>query len=68
MATATIIDALFCLPKNTKVLRIADCVPFNQDLSPLMKAGGSPERCLRRVCAERASTSGTAPIGGRRKF
>ena len=40
MATATIIDALFCLPKNTKVLRIADCVPFNQDLSPLMKAGG----------------------------
>lgn len=40
MVTATIIDALFCIPKSIKVMQISDCVPFSQDLSPQMKASG----------------------------
>jgi len=40
MSSATIIDALFCLPRNPKVLQISDCVPFDQDLAPEMISSG----------------------------
>lgn len=40
MANAMIIDALFCIPKKANVMQLSDCVPFNQDLAPLMNAGG----------------------------
>lgn len=35
-----IIDALFSIPKKTGVRQISDCVPFTQDLTPLMDASG----------------------------
>jgi predicted TIM-barrel fold metal-dependent hydrolase len=40
MAIATIIDALFCLPKNPKVAQLSDCLPFEQDLAPKMSSSG----------------------------
>lgn len=40
MAAAAIIDALFCIPKNTRVAQASDCHPFGQDLSAPIKAGG----------------------------
>jgi predicted TIM-barrel fold metal-dependent hydrolase len=40
MAIATIIDALFCIPKSTKVTQISDCVPFSENLFPQMNSGG----------------------------
>jgi len=40
MAIATIIDALFCIPRNPKVLQISDCAPFDQDLAPEMISSG----------------------------
>jgi hypothetical protein len=40
MASPAIIDSLFCIPKNTKVTQVTDCVPFAQDLSPQMKSSG----------------------------
>jgi predicted TIM-barrel fold metal-dependent hydrolase len=40
MAHATIIDALFCIPKKADAVQPSDCVPFNQDLAPAMNAEG----------------------------
>jgi predicted TIM-barrel fold metal-dependent hydrolase len=40
MAAAAIIDALFCIPKSTRVLQISDCIPFDKDLGPEMKSSG----------------------------
>lgn len=40
MANATVIDALFCLPKKGSVTQVSDCVPFTEDLGPRMVAGG----------------------------
>jgi predicted TIM-barrel fold metal-dependent hydrolase len=40
MADATIIDALFCIPKSVHVRQVADCVPFTEDLAPLMQSAG----------------------------
>lgn len=40
MARPAIIDALFCIPKRDAVRQISDCVPFNQDLTPLMNSSG----------------------------
>lgn len=46
-----IIDALYCIPKNGAVTQIADCIPFSQDLGPLMESSGiagavvAPCRC-----------------------
>lgn len=51
MAAAAIIDALYCIPKNIKITQVSDCLPFEQDLSPQMKASGiagaviAPCRC-----------------------
>jgi predicted TIM-barrel fold metal-dependent hydrolase len=40
MAIATIIDALFCIPRSTRVTQISGCVPFSQDLAPQMSLSG----------------------------
>ncbi len=40
MASAMIIDALFCIPHKAKVKQISDCLPFNQDIAPLMNSDG----------------------------
>lgn len=40
MAQAKIIDGLFCMPQKPRVAQVADCVPFNLDLTPKMKANG----------------------------
>lgn len=40
MAIATIIDALFCIPRSIKVMQISDCLPFSQNLSPAMSSSG----------------------------
>lgn len=40
MAAAAIIDALFCIPKNTKITQASDCLPFNQDITPQMETCG----------------------------
>lgn len=37
---AIIIDALYCIPRSSSALRISDCVPFCQNLAPLMQASG----------------------------
>src|SRR5471030_2298057 len=47
----TIIDALYCIPKNGSVTQISDCIPFSQDLGLLMESSGiagavlAPCRC-----------------------
>jgi predicted TIM-barrel fold metal-dependent hydrolase len=40
IAHPAIIDALFCIPKSGAVSKISDCVPFSQDLAPLMNSCG----------------------------
>jgi predicted TIM-barrel fold metal-dependent hydrolase len=40
MADTAIIDALFSIPQKSPVVRISDCVPFVEDLTPRMKASG----------------------------
>jgi predicted TIM-barrel fold metal-dependent hydrolase len=40
MAYSRIIDALFCIPAKDRVVQISDCVPFTQDLAPLMNSSG----------------------------
>jgi predicted TIM-barrel fold metal-dependent hydrolase len=40
MTTLAIIDALFCIPKDARITQASDCIPFSQDLSPLMQAAG----------------------------
>jgi predicted TIM-barrel fold metal-dependent hydrolase len=40
MAAAAIIDALFCIPKNTKITQVSECLPFGEDLSPQMDSSG----------------------------
>lgn len=40
MASAMIIDALFCIPQKANVMQPADCLPFEQDITPLMDSGG----------------------------
>ncbi len=39
-ASATIIDALFFIPQKPKVMQLSDCVPFTQNLAPLMSSSG----------------------------
>jgi len=40
MANAVIIDALFAIPRKPNVTQISDCIPFSQDLAPLMSTSG----------------------------
>lgn len=40
MTQQAIIDALFCLPKPARVIQPSDCVPFNQDITPQVRAQG----------------------------
>ncbi len=40
MADALIIDALFSLPQKANITQLSDCVPFNQNLAPLMESSG----------------------------
>jgi hypothetical protein len=40
MAHPAIIDAFFCIPKRDAVRQMSDCVPFSQDLTPLMNSCG----------------------------
>jgi len=40
MANAVIIDALFAIPRKPSVTQLADCIPFSQDLAPLMSTSG----------------------------
>jgi predicted TIM-barrel fold metal-dependent hydrolase len=40
MADAMIIDALFAIPQRANVTQLSDCVPFSQDLAPLMNSSG----------------------------
>jgi predicted TIM-barrel fold metal-dependent hydrolase len=52
MAHAAIIDALFGIPRIAGATQISDCVPFNQDLGPLMQLSGiagavlAPANCV----------------------
>lgn len=40
MKALAIIDALFYMPKDGRITQVSDCSPFNQDLSPQIKASG----------------------------
>jgi hypothetical protein len=40
MADLTIIDALFAIPQRANITQLSDCVPFSQDLAPLMNSSG----------------------------
>jgi predicted TIM-barrel fold metal-dependent hydrolase len=53
MADMAMIDALYLISKNSAVTQVSDCVPFSQDLVPLMKSSGitgavlAPRDCAR---------------------
>ncbi len=40
MTSATIIDALYCIPRKAQVTQVSECVAFNEDLAPAMRASG----------------------------
>ena len=40
MTSATIIDALYCIPRKTQVTQVSECVAFSEDLAPAMSASG----------------------------
>src|ERR1700692_3959995 len=40
MEYPAIVDALFSIPRSATAMRISDCVPFSQDLTPQMRSSG----------------------------